>query len=81
IVTTAAVYLTFTLAAVSGSAADGALIGAVFGLSRAAPVLVMSRVGAPEALRAVHTRFAGAAPWARRVTVAGLFSAALGSFR
>ena len=81
IVTTAAVYLAFTLAALSGSPASGALIGATFGLSRAAPVLLMGRVGAPDALRAFHGRHAGAAPWARGVTVAGLLSAALGSFR
>ena len=81
IVTSAAVYLTFTLAALSGSTAAGAVIGALFGLSRAAPLLLMGGVAGPEHLRALHARFAGAAPWARRVTVAGLFSAALGSFR
>ena len=81
IVTTAAVYLAFTLAAVSGSAPAGALIGAVFGLSRAAPVLLVGGVTAPDALRALHARLAGAARWARGVTVVGLLGAALGSVR
>jgi sulfite exporter TauE/SafE len=79
IVTTSAVYLVFTLAAFSGSMTASALIGTVFGLSRAAPVLMTSRVAAPERLRRLHSRLAGAAPWAHRLTVAGLFGAALGS--
>lgn len=81
IVTTAAVYLAFTLAALSGSPASGALIGAAFGLSRAVPVLLVSRMARPDKLRAFHGRLAGAASWARGVTVAGLLSAALGSLR
>src|SRR5258708_21123450 len=77
IVTTAAVYLAFTLAALSGSPASGALIGATFGLSRSPPVLLMGRVGAHSALRAFPGRVAGAAPWARGVRVGVLLSAAL----
>lgn len=81
IVTTAAVYLTFTLAALSGSARAGAVIGAVFGAARAAPLLLLVRVDAPERLREVHARLSRASAWAHRATVAGLVGAAIGVMR
>ncbi len=54
IVRTATVYATVALAFVTGSAAEGALIGAVFGLARALPVLAVRRVEQPHQLRQVH---------------------------
>ena len=51
IVTTAAVYLTWLGACLSGGPATGAAIGAAFGLSRALPVLAGSTIQTPKALR------------------------------
>jgi len=81
IVTTAAVYLTFVLAALSGSAPAGALVGAVFGAARATPLLLLGRVDKPERLRNVHARLSAASAWAQRLTVAGLVGAAVGALR
>ena len=52
IVTTAAVYLTWVAAFVTGSAAWGALVGAAFGLARALPVLAAGSLRTPEAIGA-----------------------------
>ncbi len=51
IVTTAAVYLTWLGAGLSGDPVAGAAIGAVFGLARALPVAAGSRIRTPLALR------------------------------
>jgi sulfite exporter TauE/SafE len=56
IVTTATVHLMLAAAALTGSAALGALVGAAFGLGRAAPVLAARRIRDQEALRAFHRR-------------------------
>ena len=47
IVTTAAVYLTWVAAFVTGSAAWGAVVGAAFGLARALPVLAAGSLRTP----------------------------------
>jgi len=44
IVTSSTVYATLVLAALTGSVAAGALVGAVFGVARALPVLALRRV-------------------------------------
>jgi hypothetical protein len=66
IVVSAAVYLVFTLAFLTGSPWAGALIGGTFVLARAGPVLGLRRAGAPQQLWALHRRHAGQA---RRVSV------------
>jgi len=78
IVSTAAVYLAFVLAGLSGGAAPGALIGATFGFTRALPVLALGGVREPARLRRLHAKVAAAAPWSQRVTVAALVAAAVG---
>lgn len=56
IVTTAFTYVTFAAAALSGSAAGGALIGAAFGLLRGGTILVGAGVDSPERLVQLDTR-------------------------
>jgi sulfite exporter TauE/SafE len=58
IVTTALVYLTWVVAALSGSAMAGMAIGATFGLARALPVLAVRRADSFAELAAVHRRVA-----------------------
>jgi hypothetical protein len=70
IVTTAAVYLTFALAMLTGSALAGAAVGAVFGLSRALPVLAQRRATTAARVGAIHRRLEAWAPGARRAAVA-----------
>jgi hypothetical protein len=81
IVTSAAVYLTFVLAALSGSPTEGAVIGGAFGLARALPIGLVARARSAPALRRTHRRLAAAGPWAARLTIAGLFGAAAGAVR
>ncbi len=69
IVTTAAVYLTLALAAVSGSPRTGLVIGATFGLARAMPVLALRRVTTPALLGLTHRRMERWAPAAHRTVV------------
>jgi hypothetical protein len=77
IVTTAAVYATFALAALTGSVAAGVALGAMFGATRAATLLVASRVSDPAGLRLLHRRVAAAAPFARIATIATLMATAV----
>jgi sulfite exporter TauE/SafE len=77
IVTTAAVYAMVALAALSGSIAGGAVVGAVFGLSRALPVLATARVRRPEQLRRFHRRIAVAASPVRAAATSTLVIAAV----
>src|SRR4051794_32043273 len=77
IVTTAAVYGVAVLAAMSGSWAAGALIGALFGVSRAIPLLSAAAVRQPEQLRRLHARLARAAAPAHRVASSTLVVAAM----
>jgi hypothetical protein len=62
IVTTSAIYLTLAGEVLSGSAAAGVLIGTVFGLIRALPIVTVAPVRDPAALRGVQaalTRWRG----------------------
>ena len=56
IVTTSTVYLALALAVLAGSVPAGILIGATFGLVRAAPILAMARADNPARVRAVLRR-------------------------
>lgn len=69
IVTTAAVHVTFAAALLTGSAAAGAIVGAVFGGARAVPVLGLRRATTPERLGETHRRLDAWAPGAHRVAV------------
>jgi hypothetical protein len=56
VVTSAATYVVWGLALLSGSAFGGAAIGAAFGFSRAAPIWRVRTVAAPAPLRQHHLR-------------------------
>jgi hypothetical protein len=70
IVTSASTYLTWWFELACGSAAAGALIGGCFGLARALPLLGMSGVHDPGALRRRNVAVVTALPVARRLTIA-----------
>jgi len=76
VVTTAGVYATLVIATVSGSAASGAVIGGVFGLARALPVLLAARVRSTDALLEMDAGLRRLQPLAVRSAAAG--QAALG---
>ena len=76
VVTTAGVYATLLIAAVSGSVAAGALIGATFGLARALPVLAARRVRSTDELLKMDAGLRRLQPLAVRSAAAG--QAALG---
>jgi Cytochrome C biogenesis protein transmembrane region len=69
IVTSATVYLAFALTVLTGSALAGLLVGAVFGASRASPMVLVSRVHDPYQLRQLLERLERRAPLARRGTL------------
>jgi MFS family permease len=77
IVTSASIYATFLIAFLSASWTTGALIGAVFGLSRALVILQVARVDRPEDLRRFHRSMQRQAPWAQRAAVVAQVSLAL----
>jgi hypothetical protein len=77
IVTTAAVYVAFATALLSGSAAAGLLIGAVFGLARGLPLLAVRRVQSLPRLRAQHQRLSRWEPRANTSTVVAQAAVAL----
>jgi sulfite exporter TauE/SafE len=54
IVTTSLIYLTLVAGLMAGGAAEGMLIGVVFGLARALPILAVSGVRDQASLRGVH---------------------------
>ena len=62
-VSTAGVWVLLLCAALTGSVLAGALMGTVFGLVRALPILTTARVRDPGSLGRLH---AGAAAWERR---------------
>lgn len=70
IVTTAAVYLTLALAALSASPAGGAAVGATFGLVRALVILAVAPVRRPDQLRAALRRMQVWQPRSERAGVA-----------
>jgi hypothetical protein len=69
-ITSAAVYLTVVLAALTGSPALAVVVGATFGLVRGLAVTLTRRVRTPTQLLGFHQRFAGRRPWADRGVVA-----------
>jgi len=77
VVTTASVYAMLVIAAVSGSAASGAVIGAAFGLARALPVLAAGRVRSTDELLQMDSGLRRLQPVAVRTAAAG--QAALGA--
>ena len=78
IVTTAAVYALLIVAALSGSPAIGALIGATFGTARAVPVLAAGGVRTSEAVLRVDERLRRwQSPAARLSTLAQVVTAVL----
>jgi hypothetical protein len=68
VVTTASVYVTLVLAFLSAGWLPGCLVGVVFGLVRALPLVGMRRASSPEALRHVHRRMQAWGPVAHRAT-------------
>jgi hypothetical protein len=69
-VMTAAVFLLIVLAALTAQPATAVALGAFFGLSRGLTVLLTSRAGSPERLRALHRRMAQAGPTVRGGVIA-----------
>jgi MFS family permease len=74
IVTTAAVYVAYALAFLTGSALAGLAIGATFGSVRGLSVLLAARVEAPQQLWALHRRLQRWAPASRTITVLAQFA-------
>ena len=72
IVTTATVYLTFALAALTGAWQTGLLVGGVFGLVRALPMVLVARAYSPHHLRTLFRRINAWAPIAYRGSLAVL---------
>jgi MFS family permease len=73
---TAAIYLLWALAALTGSILAGAAIGAWFGLVRGAALFTVRRVAAPAGLRDYFRRMARLKPVAERVAVTSALIAA-----
>jgi len=71
-ITTAAVYLTVVLAALTGSPLLAVVVGATFGLVRGLAVGLTHAVRTPSGLLAFHQRFAARRPWADRAVFASL---------
>ncbi len=69
IITSSLVYLTFVLAALTGSVSLGALVGLTFGLTRALPVLLTASIHSPRELVSFHKRMAGWFTPARRLAI------------
>jgi hypothetical protein len=78
-VTTSAVYVMLVLAVLSGSVGHALLIGAVFGVVRAVPILTVGRAHNPERLRAVLSRAHAIAGMSRFAAAGGLFLVAAAS--
>jgi hypothetical protein len=77
IVSSSVTYVAFAAALLCGSVVGGLLIGLVFGVARAVPVLFTARVHDPVALRAAMRRVDGALPRARVATTGAQTLAAL----
>ncbi|MBA3266918.1 MAG: sulfite exporter TauE/SafE family protein [Acidimicrobiia bacterium] len=78
VVNTAAIYLTFVLALVSGSVVIGALIGTAFGLVRSLVILSVRTVRQPDELRQAHRRMQSWAPRSRQLSLGVQAAAGLG---
>jgi MFS family permease len=72
IVTSTSLYVVLLLAVLTGSPLLGAVVGGVFGLVRALPVLGLRRVHTTAQLTAAARRVEALAPTARRLTTATL---------
>jgi hypothetical protein len=70
IATSASLYLTWLLELLVAGTAPGALVGVVFGIARAVPILGNRNVVNPETLRRSHRRWQAALTVVRPVTVA-----------
>jgi hypothetical protein len=70
IVTSAAVYLTLVGEFLVGSEVTGAMIGAAFGLVRAAPLMAPGRARSHEQLVTRHRRLVALAPAGKQLTLA-----------
>jgi sulfite exporter TauE/SafE len=70
IITTSLVYSTFMVAALTASPALGAVIGLVFGVARAMPILSASRIQNPRQLASFHRTMEKWAPKARTTGIA-----------
>ena len=68
-ITSAAVYLTVVLAALTGDPLAALAVGAVFGAVRGTAVTLTARVTTPSALLAFHRRFESLRPWADRAVL------------
>jgi hypothetical protein len=79
IVTASATWVAFACALLSGSALAGVVIGAIFGLARALPILVGARVRDPATLRHVVRRLERLRPRVAITTTAcqGVFAVGL----
>jgi sulfite exporter TauE/SafE len=75
IVTTATVYVTFALAFLTASPWAGLVVGAAFGLVRALPMVLVTRVYEPGQLRRRVRRAQGWAPLAQRAALVSLVAA------
>ena len=71
-VTTAAIYLMLTLSLLDGSVATGAVVGAIFGSTRAVPVLGTAGIATAGSLRRVHARIDAGWGAARTAAVVAL---------
>jgi hypothetical protein len=71
VVTTAAVYVTWIVAFLSGSWWSGTLIGLAFGLTRGLAPLSTARIHQPEQLHRRHRRIAELEPASRRLAILG----------
>ena len=78
IVTASATWVAFACALFAGNAGAGAVIGAVFGLARALPILSAARVRDPAALRALVRRLERVRPRVAVATTAVQGTAAAG---
>ena len=77
-ITTAAVYLTVVLAALTASPGIALAAGLTFGLVRGLAVTLTRRVRTPVELLSFHQRFAALLPWADRAMLATLILSAVG---
>jgi sulfite exporter TauE/SafE len=69
VVNTAAIYTTFVVALLSGSALAGAVIGTTFGLARGLVIFSVRHVRQPDELRQVHRTMTAWAPRARQASL------------
>jgi hypothetical protein len=69
IVSTAGLYLAFSVALLSGSLTAGLMVGCAFGLGRALPLLATRRITSTDTLKAFHQRMDGWRGGAHKMTI------------